>query len=185
MWGEVLVGFAAAFVIWFVFSLLFCKGRSDGCQGNGEKPLPPGSMGLPFIGETLQYVTPFKSSTIGPFLHERMSRYNKISSNCVKMFFIISCSSCTDLQLRQGDPSMQIKFREGLRAYCCMNFFVSGFSISILQYWAFLMVGYSERAGTMIGQGRLEPTIPCMVLILFIYKLQFMSVLDRGPMGDR
>lgn len=78
MWGEALVGFAAAFVIWFVFSTLFCKDRSDGCQGNGEKPLPPGSMGLPFIGETLQYVTPFKSSTIGPFLHERMSRYGHV-----------------------------------------------------------------------------------------------------------
>lgn len=79
MWGEALVGFAAAFVIWFVFSVLFCKYKSDGCGGNGEKlTLPPGSMGLPFIGETLQYVTPFKSSTIGPFLHKRMSRYGDI-----------------------------------------------------------------------------------------------------------
>ncbi|GLJ49734.1 hypothetical protein SUGI_1055500 [Cryptomeria japonica] len=60
-------------VVWFKVS------ESLGhCQDGGERPLPPGSMGLPFIGETLEYLTPFKSNSMGPFLHKRISRYGKV-----------------------------------------------------------------------------------------------------------
>ncbi|CAL5356093.1 unnamed protein product [Camellia sinensis] len=43
---------------------------------NGE--LPPGSMGLPFLGETLQFFTPNRSSDIPPFIKKRMERYGPI-----------------------------------------------------------------------------------------------------------
>eukprot|EP01018_Ginkgo_biloba_P038914 Gb_18384 [translate_table: standard] len=66
---------AIAFAIWIWFTSH--KEESDQ-RKNGEKPLPPGSMGLPFIGETFEYITPYKPSTLGTFLHKRISRYGDI-----------------------------------------------------------------------------------------------------------
>ncbi|KAL6979620.1 hypothetical protein U1Q18_021275 [Sarracenia purpurea var. burkii] len=43
---------------------------------NGE--LPPGSMGLPLLGETLQFFAPNTSSDIPPFIKKRMERYGPI-----------------------------------------------------------------------------------------------------------
>lgn len=40
---------------------------------NGE--LPPGSMGLPLLGETLQFFTPTTSSNITPFIKDRINKY--------------------------------------------------------------------------------------------------------------
>lgn len=67
----------AAFAVWFMSKK--DKGKLA-CEGNlrEKSVLPPGSMGLPFIGETLQYLSPFKSSNVGPFLHKRISRYGDV-----------------------------------------------------------------------------------------------------------
>ncbi|KAF4403914.1 hypothetical protein G4B88_014370 [Cannabis sativa] len=43
---------------------------------NGK--LPPGSMGLPLLGETLQFFSPNTSSDIPPFIKKRMKRYGSI-----------------------------------------------------------------------------------------------------------
>ncbi|XP_062074212.1 cytochrome P450 87A3 [Humulus lupulus] len=43
---------------------------------NGK--LPPGSMGLPLLGETLQFFSPNTSSDIPPFIKKRMKRYGPI-----------------------------------------------------------------------------------------------------------
>ena len=77
--GLAIAAFAA---VWFMPKV--DKGKLA-CEGNlrEKSVLPPGSMGLPFIGETLEYLSPFKSSNVGPFLHKRISRYqitNKIRS---------------------------------------------------------------------------------------------------------
>ncbi|KAM5572582.1 cytochrome P450 87A3 [Rosa sericea] len=48
--------------------------RNPKCNGK----LPPGSMGLPLIGETLQFFTPNTSSDIPPFIKKRMERYGPI-----------------------------------------------------------------------------------------------------------
>ncbi|KAK7379363.1 hypothetical protein VNO80_04821 [Phaseolus coccineus] len=40
--------------------------------------LPPGSYGLPFIGETLQLISAYKSSNPEPFMDERVRRYGSI-----------------------------------------------------------------------------------------------------------
>ncbi|KAF3448499.1 hypothetical protein FNV43_RR09212 [Rhamnella rubrinervis] len=48
--------------------------RHPRCKGN----LPPGSMGLPLLGETLQFFSPNTSSDIPPFIKERMKRYGPI-----------------------------------------------------------------------------------------------------------
>ncbi|KAH8513481.1 hypothetical protein H0E87_006666 [Populus deltoides] len=48
--------------------------RNPRCNGT----LPPGSMGLPLIGETLQFFAPNSSFDIPPFVKERMKRYGPI-----------------------------------------------------------------------------------------------------------
>ncbi|XP_015584598.1 cytochrome P450 87A3 [Ricinus communis] len=48
--------------------------RNPKCNGK----LPPGSMGLPLLGETLQFFTPNTSSEIPPFVKERMKRYGPV-----------------------------------------------------------------------------------------------------------
>lgn len=40
--------------------------------------LPPGSTGLPYIGETLQFFTPYYLYDIPPFIKKRVSRYGSI-----------------------------------------------------------------------------------------------------------
>ncbi|KAJ4712802.1 Cytochrome P450 [Melia azedarach] len=48
--------------------------RNPRCNGK----LPPGSMGLPLLGETLQFFTPNPSSDIPPFIKKRMERYGPV-----------------------------------------------------------------------------------------------------------
>ncbi|XP_059664075.1 cytochrome P450 87A3-like [Cornus florida] len=48
--------------------------RNPLCNGK----LPPGSMGLPLLGETLQFFAPNTSSDIPPFIKKRMERYGPI-----------------------------------------------------------------------------------------------------------
>ena len=40
--------------------------------------LPPGSLGIPFIGETLQLISAYKSDNPEPFIDQRVSRYGPI-----------------------------------------------------------------------------------------------------------
>ncbi|XP_073065420.1 cholesterol 22-monohydroxylase CYP90B51 [Primulina eburnea] len=40
--------------------------------------LPPGSMGWPFLGETIAYLKPYSATTVGKFMEEHISRYGKI-----------------------------------------------------------------------------------------------------------
>ncbi|XP_073141127.1 cholesterol 22-monohydroxylase CYP90B51 isoform X1 [Henckelia pumila] len=40
--------------------------------------LPRGSMGWPFLGETLAYLKPYRATTVGKFMEEHISRYGKI-----------------------------------------------------------------------------------------------------------
>jgi cytochrome P450 family 90 subfamily A polypeptide 1 len=40
--------------------------------------LPPGNLGLPFIGETLQLISAYKSENPEPFIDERVNRFGPI-----------------------------------------------------------------------------------------------------------
>ncbi|XP_022765009.1 cytochrome P450 90A1-like isoform X2 [Durio zibethinus] len=40
--------------------------------------LPPGNLGLPFVGETLQLIAAYKTENPEPFIDERVSRYGSI-----------------------------------------------------------------------------------------------------------
>ncbi|KAJ8451775.1 hypothetical protein Cgig2_007258 [Carnegiea gigantea] len=52
--------------------LNLCRSR------NPSLNLPPGKMGLPFIGETIGYLKPYSATTIGEFMEHHVSRYGKI-----------------------------------------------------------------------------------------------------------
>ncbi|KAI5328834.1 hypothetical protein L3X38_028231 [Prunus dulcis] len=61
--------------------------RNPKCHGK----LPPGSMGLPLLGETLQFFTANTSSDIPPFIKKRMEKYGPIfRTNLVGRPIIIS-----------------------------------------------------------------------------------------------
>ncbi|RZC67021.1 hypothetical protein C5167_010707 [Papaver somniferum] len=40
--------------------------------------LPPGNMGLPFIGETIPYLRPYSATTVGEYMEKQISRHGKI-----------------------------------------------------------------------------------------------------------
>lgn len=44
--------------------------RNPRCNGK----LPPGSMGLPLLGETLQFFAPNTTHDVSPFVKERVKR---------------------------------------------------------------------------------------------------------------
>ncbi|MCL7027672.1 hypothetical protein MKW94_027978 [Papaver nudicaule] len=52
---------------WYKWSHPKCNGK-----------LPPGSMGFPLIGETIQFLIPSHSVDIPPFVKKRLSKYGKI-----------------------------------------------------------------------------------------------------------
>ncbi|XP_051127318.1 cholesterol 22-monohydroxylase CYP90B51 [Andrographis paniculata] len=45
---------------------------------NRRPNLPPGSMGWPFLGETIAYLKPYPATTVGEFMERHISRYGKI-----------------------------------------------------------------------------------------------------------
>ncbi|KAM7525713.1 hypothetical protein LguiA_015615 [Lonicera macranthoides] len=64
--------------------------RNPRCNGK----LPPGSMGWPLVGETLQFFSPNTSSDIPPFVKERVERYGPIfRTNLVGRPVIVSADS--------------------------------------------------------------------------------------------
>ncbi|XP_055959620.1 cytochrome P450 87A3-like isoform X3 [Mercurialis annua] len=54
---------------------------------NGK--LPPGSMGFPFIGETIQFFTPYTTRDIPPFIKKRMDRYGSLFRTSIVGYQII------------------------------------------------------------------------------------------------
>ncbi|RVX15948.1 Cytochrome P450 87A3 [Vitis vinifera] len=50
------------------------KWRNPKCNGK----LPPGSMGFPLIGETIQFFIPSKSLDVSSFIKKRMKKYGPL-----------------------------------------------------------------------------------------------------------
>ncbi|KAI3931273.1 hypothetical protein MKX01_040190 [Papaver californicum] len=72
-----------------------------------HKNVPPGSMGWPIIGETLSFLNPHKSNTIGPYLQDRCSRYGRIFKS--HLFFhptIVSCAHELNMFILQNEEKL-------------------------------------------------------------------------------
>lgn len=65
------------FIIFIFFLFLLRKLRYSRLR------LPPGSLGLPFIGETLQMISAYKSDNPEPFIDQRVNRYGSIFTSHV------------------------------------------------------------------------------------------------------
>ncbi|KAJ0078461.1 hypothetical protein Patl1_23242 [Pistacia atlantica] len=72
MWSEIGLCLVAFLVI--RISHWFYTWSNPKCDGK----LPPGSMGLPIIGETLQFLSPYKVHDVAPFLKKRITRYGPL-----------------------------------------------------------------------------------------------------------
>lgn len=96
-----MLGVALSVVIALVvvkISLWLYRWANPKCSGK----LPPGSMGFPLIGETVDFFKPHSFYEIHPFVKKRMSRlvYSfKILFHCSFLFF-----ECLSISLSGTDP---------------------------------------------------------------------------------
>ncbi|KAM6572063.1 hypothetical protein CsatA_016143 [Cannabis sativa] len=86
MW--VLLMFLIGFIIVLISHWVY-RWQNPKCNGNGK--LPPGSMGFPLIGETLQYFTPHSLYDVSPFIKKRITRYGLLfRTNIVGQNIVVS-----------------------------------------------------------------------------------------------
>ncbi|KAJ4961227.1 hypothetical protein NE237_021137 [Protea cynaroides] len=72
-----------------------------------DDSLPPGSMGWPLLGETLAFLKPHKSNTMGCFLQERCSRYGKVfKSHLFGSPTIVSCDHELNMFILQNEEKL-------------------------------------------------------------------------------
>ncbi|XP_027109788.2 cytochrome P450 87A3-like [Coffea arabica] len=94
--------FACAIIalIVMLFSHWVYRWRNPKCNG----VLPPGSMGLPIIGETIEYLTPYATDDLPPFLQKRISRYGPIfRTNILGQSVVISTDAEVNYRVFQQE----------------------------------------------------------------------------------
>ncbi|XP_059669019.1 beta-amyrin 16-alpha-hydroxylase CYP87D16-like [Cornus florida] len=72
MWSVIGLGIVTLFIIFITH--WFYKWNNPKCNG----VLPPGFMGFPLVGETLQFIMPSRSIDIHPFIKTRIQRYGAV-----------------------------------------------------------------------------------------------------------
>jgi len=72
MMSYVAIGSATLLALWIVHFVF--RWKNPRCNGR----LPPGSMGLPFLGETFEFFSPNTTTDISPFVKKRMERYGPV-----------------------------------------------------------------------------------------------------------
>ncbi|KAL0547151.1 hypothetical protein IC582_017077 [Cucumis melo] len=70
---EILLCFLPSILALFLFLILLKRKRNA-----VHLDLPPGSMGWPFLGETIGYLRPYSATTIGAFMENHIRRYGKV-----------------------------------------------------------------------------------------------------------
>ncbi|XP_062078784.1 cytochrome P450 87A3-like [Humulus lupulus] len=91
-------------------SHLTYKWQNPKCNGK----LPPGSMGLPLIGETLEYFSPHSLYNIPPFYQKRMTRYGSLfRSSLVGQQVVVSTDAEVNYKIFQKEgESFRIGYTE-------------------------------------------------------------------------
>ena len=82
MW---IVGLCIVAILVIYFTYWLNKWSNPRCNG----VLPPGSMGLPLIGETLQLIVPSYSLDLHPFIKKRAQRLHATDCVCIIIIIII------------------------------------------------------------------------------------------------
>ncbi|GMP74405.1 hypothetical protein CsSME_00031832 [Camellia sinensis var. sinensis] len=94
------VGLCVVAVVTIFISQWLYKWRNP--KSNGV--IPPGSMGLPFIGETLQLLIPNHSLDLHPFIKKRIEKYGKVfSTNLVGRPMVITADPTLNNYLFQQE----------------------------------------------------------------------------------
>ncbi|KAK2413697.1 cytochrome P450, family 724, subfamily A, polypeptide [Trifolium repens] len=95
----IVLTFISIFAIAYVVKYLNNKGSSH--------KAPHGSMGWPFLGETLDFLKPHKSNSLGSFLQERCSRYGRVfKSNLFGSPTIVSCDFELNMFILQNERKL-------------------------------------------------------------------------------
>lgn len=65
------------YLVFFVvlLAIILIAHRSSRCR---RLRLPPGSLGLPFVGETLQLISAYKTENPEPFIDDRVRRFGSL-----------------------------------------------------------------------------------------------------------
>ncbi|KAJ0630659.1 putative cytochrome P450 [Helianthus annuus] len=93
---------AAALVVVSITHWVY-RWRNPRCNGN----LPPGSMGWPLLGETIQFFAPNPTWDTPPFVKERMKRYGAIfKTNLVGRPVIVSTDSDLNYMIFQQEGQL-------------------------------------------------------------------------------
>lgn len=61
-----------------VFAFFLLRAMAAAHLRRRKTRLPPGTLGLPFIGETLQLISAYKTENPEPFIDDRVSKYGNI-----------------------------------------------------------------------------------------------------------
>ncbi|KAK9060415.1 hypothetical protein SSX86_021119 [Deinandra increscens subsp. villosa] len=95
------VGFVSCLILNHFLPLLFLKNKKLG-------DLPRGSFGyLPLLGETLAFLNPHPSTTVGSFLQEHCSRYGKVfKSHLFLSPTIVSCDQELNYFILQNEDKL-------------------------------------------------------------------------------
>ncbi|CAH8391173.1 unnamed protein product [Eruca vesicaria subsp. sativa] len=86
--------------------------RSPKCKGR----LPPGSMGFPIIGKTLEFMTPYDfNSVVSPYLKKRISRYGSKVFRTSLFGAKVIISTDHEVNMAMAKSSTQLGATESLR----------------------------------------------------------------------
>ncbi|KAI8533561.1 hypothetical protein RHMOL_Rhmol10G0020300 [Rhododendron molle] len=106
--GISLLPIALAIFIGLALSFLhFLKLFSSFVKQEGPSNIPNGSMGWPFIGETLGYLIPHKSNSMGSYLESHCSRYGRVfKSHLFGHPTIVSCDHDLNLFILHNEGNL-------------------------------------------------------------------------------
>uniref|UniRef100_A0A6N2L4R0 Cytochrome P450 n=1 Tax=Salix viminalis TaxID=40686 RepID=A0A6N2L4R0_SALVM len=97
------LGLVAVTLVVIYFSHLIMKWKNPKIDG----VLPPGSMGWPLIGETLQFIAPGRSLDLHPFVKKRMQKYGPIfKTSLVGRPIIVSTDNETNKYILQNEGTL-------------------------------------------------------------------------------
>ncbi|XP_042426513.1 cytochrome P450 90B2-like isoform X1 [Zingiber officinale] len=98
-----------ALLVLIAASILFLLVFQTSRRNSKPKPsnIPPGDMGWPFVGETLMFMKPSLSTTVGDFMEQHMARFGKIFvSNLFGKPIVVSAEPELNQFLFKNDTKM-------------------------------------------------------------------------------